>query len=70
MDQISHVVPISLPVLALCFVTVAMVRVAETQVEVSSKESDLVALDSPRSSNNLKFPHLRCSKMEWFRGLT
>jgi len=71
MDQISHVVPISLLVLVLCFAMVATVRVVGTQVEVSSKESDLVALHSPRSNNNLlKSPCLRYSKMEWFQGLT
>jgi len=68
--RISHVVLISLPVLVLSFAMVATVRVAETQVEVSSKESELVAPDSPRSSNNLESPCLRCSIMEWFQGST
>ena len=70
MDQSSHVVLISLLVLVLCFAMAATVRVAEMQVEVSSKESDPVALDSPRSSSNLKFPCHRYSQMEWFQELT
>ena len=70
MDRISHVALICLLVLVLCFAMVAMIRVAEMQVEVFSEESDLVAPDSPKGSNNLKSPCLRCSKIEWFQGLT
>lgn len=70
MGQTSHVVPIHPLALVQCFAMVATVRVVETQVEVFSKEWDLVAPDSPKSSSSLKFPCLQYSRMEWFRDPT
>lgn len=67
MAQISHVVPTFPLVLAQCFAMVVTVRAAGTQVEVSLKESDLVALDFLRSNSSLKSPCLRYSRTEWFQ---
>ena len=67
MDRTSHVVPIYLLALVQCFAMAATVMAVETQVEVFSKESDLVVPDSPRNSNSLRSPYLRCFKTEWFQ---